>query len=55
MINNAEANGKIIEQIPAGRWGRPNDFKGVILMLASYTSDYITGAHIYIDGGWHIT
>jgi NAD(P)-dependent dehydrogenase (short-subunit alcohol dehydrogenase family) len=54
MVDNEEANAKTLAKIPSGRWGKPEDFKGVTLMLASHASDYITGAHIYIDGGNHI-
>lgn len=54
MVDNKENNAKIVGRIPAGRWGTPADFKGVTLFLASHASDYITGANIYIDGGYHI-
>ena len=42
----------ILERIPAGRWGRPDDLKGVALLLASPASDYINGAIIPVDGAW---
>lgn len=38
--------------IPLGRFGVPSDLIGAILLLASQSSDYITGQTIYIDGGW---
>jgi 2-deoxy-D-gluconate 3-dehydrogenase len=42
----------ILERIPAGRWGQPNDFKGPVVFLASEASDYMHGTIITIDGGW---
>ncbi|KAJ9626715.1 hypothetical protein H2204_009985 [Knufia peltigerae] len=34
-----------------GRWGTPDDLRGVVIFLASAASDFITGADILIDGG----
>ncbi len=42
----------ILERIPAGRWGTPDDLRGVIVFLASSASDYLNGAIIPVDGGW---
>jgi len=42
----------ILERIPAGRWGTPNDIKGAVVFLASAASDYLNGAVIPVDGGW---
>ncbi len=42
----------ILERIPAGRWGSPDDLKGVTVFLASEASDYLQGAIIPVDGGW---
>lgn len=44
---------QILERIPAGRWGRPEDFGGVVVFLASgRASGYVTGETIVVDGGW---
>ena len=43
---------QITERIPAGRWGQPKDFEGVVVFLASKASDYVCGETIVVDGGW---
>lgn len=42
----------ILDRIPAGRWGEPEDLKGVVVFLASSASDYVNGYTIAVDGGW---
>ncbi|TCK85571.1 SDR family NAD(P)-dependent oxidoreductase [Albibacterium bauzanense] len=42
----------IMERIPAGRWGNPDDFKGPVVFLASAASDYMHGTVMTVDGGW---
>jgi 2-deoxy-D-gluconate 3-dehydrogenase len=43
---------QILERIPAGRWGQPQDLTGAALFLASSASDYVTGTVLTVDGGW---
>jgi 2-dehydro-3-deoxy-D-gluconate 5-dehydrogenase len=45
-------NRQIMERIPAGRWGRPEDIAGTAVFLASSASDYVTGQVLAVDGGW---
>jgi 2-deoxy-D-gluconate 3-dehydrogenase len=42
----------ILERIPAGRWGRPEDLAGATVFLASAASDYVQGTLLAVDGGW---
>ncbi len=42
----------ILDRIPAGHWGEPDDLKGAVVFLASATSDYVHGAILNVDGGW---
>ena len=42
----------ILERIPAGRWGAPEDFKGVVIWLAGNGSEYVSGEVVTVDGGW---
>jgi 2-deoxy-D-gluconate 3-dehydrogenase len=45
-------NRAILERIPAGRWGTPEDLMGAIVFLCSSASDYLNGSVIIVDGGW---
>jgi 2-deoxy-D-gluconate 3-dehydrogenase len=49
---DSERSKAILERIPAGRWGEPEDLQGVAVFLASTAADYITGYTIAVDGGW---
>jgi 2-deoxy-D-gluconate 3-dehydrogenase len=42
----------ILDRIPAGRWGTPDDLKGIAVFLASAASEYVHGAIVPVDGGW---
>jgi 2-deoxy-D-gluconate 3-dehydrogenase len=42
----------ILERIPAGRWGVPQDLMGPVVFLASAASDYVNGEVLTVDGGW---
>ncbi|KAA6461298.1 2-dehydro-3-deoxy-D-gluconate 5-dehydrogenase KduD [Acidobacteria bacterium AB60] len=43
---------QILERIPAGRWGSPEDLAGAVIFLASPASDYVHGHILAVDGGW---
>jgi len=45
-------NAQILERIPAGRWGEPQDLAGAVVFLASPAADYVHGHVLVIDGGW---
>ncbi len=45
-------NRAILERIPAGRWGAPDDLKGAVVFLAAPASDYVSGQVLAVDGGW---
>ena len=44
--------GQILERIPAGRWGTPDDVAGPAVFLASEAADYVNGFTLAVDGGW---
>jgi len=52
LRDDPERSQAILERIPAGRWGRPEDIAGAAVFLASSASDYVTGQVLAVDGGW---
>ena len=52
LINDQNRAKSILERIPAGRWGTPEDFKGSVVFLASRASGYVSGEVLTVDGGW---
>jgi 2-deoxy-D-gluconate 3-dehydrogenase len=45
-------NRAILERIPAGRWGKPEDLAGAAVFLSSPASAYVHGTILAVDGGW---
>lgn len=45
-------NRQILERIPAGHWGNPEDLAGAAVFLSSAASDYMQGHILVVDGGW---
>ncbi len=45
-------NRQILERIPSGRWGKPEDIAGAAVFLSAPASDYVTGHILAVDGGW---
>lgn len=48
----ADQRDKMLEQIPLGRFGEPDEVANVILFLASDLSRYVTGQTLHVNGGW---
>jgi len=47
-------NENVLSRTPAGRWGKPEDFSGIAVFLASQASDFVTGTAIPVCGGFSI-
>jgi 2-deoxy-D-gluconate 3-dehydrogenase len=47
-----QRNTAILSRIPAGRWGSPDDLKGIAVFLASEASSYMHGTIVPVDGAW---
>jgi 2-deoxy-D-gluconate 3-dehydrogenase len=47
-----ERSAAILDRIPAGRWGTPEDAAGAAVFLASPASSYVNGYTLAVDGGW---
>lgn len=52
LRNDPDRFKAILERIPAGRWGTPEDFGGPAVFLASKAADYVNGEILTVDGGW---
>ena len=52
LRNDPQRCGALMERIPAGRFGTPDDLQGIAVFLASEASNYVDGTIIPIDGGW---
>jgi 2-deoxy-D-gluconate 3-dehydrogenase len=52
LREDAARNKAILDRIPAGRWGTPDDLQGIAVFLASSASDYMNGYTVAVDGGW---
>lgn len=45
-------NRQLVERIPAGDWGKPEDLKGAVVFLASPAARYVHGHVLAVDGGF---
>lgn len=52
LRDDADRSKEILDRIPAGRWGVPEDLQGPVVFLASQAADYINGYTLAVDGGW---
>lgn len=52
LLANPERLKSISDRIPAGRWGKPEDFKGSVVFLAGSGAAYVNGHVLVVDGGW---
>ncbi len=52
LRNDPARSASILERIPAGHWGTPEDIGGACVFLASAASNYVNGFTLAVDGGW---
>ncbi len=52
MFDDQEFYKVFLRRIPIGRLGEPEDFIGTTIYLSSRASDFMTGAIVYVDGGY---
>ena len=50
--SNPESSRRVLDHIPADRWGDPGDLMGTVVFLASRASDYVNGHILSVDGGY---
>lgn len=51
LKDDPDFNDWLLKRTPSGRWGLPEDLKGLAIFLASPASNYVNGQTIFIDGG----
>jgi NAD(P)-dependent dehydrogenase (short-subunit alcohol dehydrogenase family) len=49
---NPDTNRRVLEHIPAARWGEAIDLMGTVVFLSSRASDYVNGHVLCVDGGY---
>jgi NAD(P)-dependent dehydrogenase (short-subunit alcohol dehydrogenase family) len=47
-----DSSRRVLEHVPADRWGEPVDLMGTVVFLASRASDYVNGHVLAVDGGY---
>jgi 2-deoxy-D-gluconate 3-dehydrogenase len=52
LRQDPQRSAAILDRIPVGRWGTPDDIAGAAVFLASEASSYINGYTLAVDGGW---
>ncbi|MFG6666866.1 2-dehydro-3-deoxy-D-gluconate 5-dehydrogenase KduD [Halomonas sp. HNIBRBA4712] len=52
LRDDPERHDAILERIPAGRWGTPEDLAGAVVFLCSDAARYVHGHALAVDGGW---
>jgi 2-deoxy-D-gluconate 3-dehydrogenase len=52
LRNDPDRSQQILARIPAGRWGKTEDFGGPAVFLASNAAAYVHGTTLLVDGGW---
>lgn len=52
LMEDPDRNKLIMDRVPAGRWGLPEDLVGALIFLASPASDYVHGILLPVDGGF---
>ncbi|MDP4580757.1 MAG: SDR family oxidoreductase [Saprospiraceae bacterium] len=52
LRNDPDRSTSILQRIPANRWGKPSDFAGPAIFLASDAANYVHGTILTVDGGW---
>jgi len=45
---------EFVRNIPLGRWGEPEELAGIVVLLASDASSFMTGSSVFVDGGWTV-
>jgi NAD(P)-dependent dehydrogenase (short-subunit alcohol dehydrogenase family) len=52
LLNDPVKYQEFVKKIPMGRWGELDELAGAVVFLASRSASFITGASLFVDGGW---
>jgi NAD(P)-dependent dehydrogenase (short-subunit alcohol dehydrogenase family) len=52
LLNDPVKYQEFVKKIPMGRWGELDELAGAVVFLASPSSSFVTGASLFVDGGW---
>ncbi len=52
LLNDPAVRAVWEARIPLGRWGEPDELGPAVVFLASEASSFMTGATLFIDGGY---
>jgi 2-deoxy-D-gluconate 3-dehydrogenase len=52
LLNDPVKFQEFVRNIPLGRWGEVDELAGVVVLLASEASSFMTGSSVFVDGGW---
>jgi NAD(P)-dependent dehydrogenase (short-subunit alcohol dehydrogenase family) len=53
-VADPDRSRQILDRTPLGRWGTPDDLAGPALFLASDAARFVTGATLFVDGGYGV-
>ncbi|MCW3004378.1 MAG: gdh [Conexibacter sp.] len=51
VLDDAQESKAVLDEIPYGRWGQPDDVACAVAWLASAQADYVVGTTLFVDGG----
>jgi NAD(P)-dependent dehydrogenase (short-subunit alcohol dehydrogenase family) len=52
LLNDPAKYQEFVRSIPMGRWGEVDELAGIVVLLASDASSFMTGSSLFVDGGW---
>jgi NAD(P)-dependent dehydrogenase (short-subunit alcohol dehydrogenase family) len=52
LLNDPVKFQEFVKNIPMGRWGDVDELAGIVVLLASDASSFMTGSSLFVDGGW---